>query len=207
MTDPQLPQRVDFDAPGEVLPARPRYRYLTPLTAMLMALILGGVGFYAGVRIEKTQLGAAGSGASAPGHTRHGKAAAAGLLAASGAGAFAGGRLASRLAAAFGGGGKATAGSVTQVAGDTLYVTEASGNTVEVRLSPATKITKSEHVTRRAIFPGDQVLIAGSKGAGGTVDATTVTDTGAAAGGASSSTATSSAGGASSAISSLFGGG
>ena len=43
------------DGFDEVLPARPRARYLTPLTALLMALILGGVGFYVGIRVEKSQ--------------------------------------------------------------------------------------------------------------------------------------------------------
>jgi hypothetical protein len=59
------------------LPGRPRRKVLTWWSAGLFALILGAVGFYVGVRIEKSQLSnsssasafsaAAGSGAAAGG--------------------------------------------------------------------------------------------------------------------------------------------
>ena len=57
-------------------------------------------------------------------------------------------------------------------------MTETSGNTVKVKLSGATTITKSETVKHK-LFPGDEVVIAGAKGSKGTVAATSVTDSGA----------------------------
>jgi hypothetical protein len=53
----QLPTQFDDydDGFADTLPVRPRARYLTPVTALLMALILGGVGFYVGIRVEKSQ--------------------------------------------------------------------------------------------------------------------------------------------------------
>lgn len=227
MTEPQLPAETETEVremnPGvarqlpaesfdgfddgfdDVLPVRPRPRYLTPLTALLMALILGGAGFYAGVRVEKAQTPAAGGGASAlaralgggRGH-KHGSRAAA---------ALAGGGLGSRLAAALGRGG-GTAGSVSAIDGNTLYVKEANGNTVAVKLSAATRITKSEPASRSRIFPGDQVVVSGSGGPKGTVDAASVSDSGAGAGGSGTGTGGSGSSSAtSSAISALFGGG
>ncbi len=226
MTEPQLPEPTaevvgrpaapgltqhltaeydDYDDGFEAaLPVRPRARYLTPITALLMALILGGVGFYVGIRVEKSQAATNGAGGRASAFARAfgGAGASSGRSTTGGAGA---GGLASRFAAAFGGAGGATAGSVTEVAGDTVYVQEANGNTVKVKLTSATKITKSESVSSKKIFPGDQVVVSGSSGSKGTVDATSVSDSGA---GSSTASTSASTGGssASSAISSLFGG-
>ena len=211
----QLPTQFDDydDGFADTLPVRPRARYLTPVTALLMALILGGVGFYVGIRVEKSQTTSSAAGGRASAFARAFGAGAsagagAGKTGSGGAGASAAG-LAGRFAAAFGGAGGATAGSVTEVDGNTIYVQEAGGNTVKVKLTSATKLTKSEPVSRKKIFPGDQVVVSCSTAAKGTVDATSVSDSGssAASSGTSTSSGSSAAGGsASSAISSLFGG-
>ena len=65
------------------------------------------------------------------------------------------------------------------MSGNTIYVKETSGNTVKVKLSSATKISKSESVPRKKLYPGDQVVIAGSCGLQRDVHATSVTDSGA----------------------------
>ncbi|HWD69273.1 MAG TPA: DUF5666 domain-containing protein [Solirubrobacteraceae bacterium] len=207
------------DGFDEVLPIRPRASYLTPLTALLMALILGGVGFYVGIRVEKSQSSSGGSGATAFGRALTGGA----LGATGGAGATGsssktgsssrGGlpgasSLASRFAAGGSGGVGGTTGSVSSIDGNTIYVKETDGNTVKVELSSATKISKSEDVSRKKLYPGDSLVVSGSAGSNGTVQATSITDSGAS--GTSSATAsssTSSARNSSSAISSLFGGG
>jgi hypothetical protein len=205
------------DGFDDVLPVRPRASYLTPLTALLMALILGGVGFYIGIRVEKSQgtttsggaslarafAGAAGGLGSTGGSGKTGSTSKTGGTSSTGAGGFA-----SRFAAAgFGGAAGGTVGSVSSVSGNTLYVKETSGNTVKVKLSGVTKISKSESVSRKKVYPGDEVTIAGSTGSNGTVQATSVTDSGASSTGSSSSSSTGSTGGTSSAIGSLFGGG
>jgi hypothetical protein len=205
------------------LPQRPRARYLTPLTALLMALILGGVGFYVGIRVEKSKASSGGGGSAfARAFSGAGAGAGAGGAgAAGGAGSAssrtgAGGSGAASFASRFGAGGfaggagNATIGSISSIKGNTIYVTETSGNTVKVKVSGATKISKSETVKPKKLFPGDQVVIAGAKGSSGTIAATSVTDSGASSTGGSSSTgsgSSSSTSNARSAISSLFGGG
>ena len=198
------------DGFDDVLPVRPRASYLTPLTALLMALILGGVGFYVGVRVEKSKTSSGGAGT---GFARAFTGATPGGTSSSGksSSATAGGLptgLASRFAAGgFGGGG--TSGSVSSIDGNTIYVKETGGNTVKVKLSSATKITKSEGVSRKKLYPGDTVSFAGSTASNGTVHATTVTDSGASASSNSASTSSSSSSSTSnaSAVQSLFGGG
>jgi hypothetical protein len=208
MTESVVP---DSDLDGEFedeLPARPRVRFLTPWTAALIALILGGVGFYVGVRVEKSKTATSStSGASA--FTRA-------LSSTGGATSKTGGAssFASRFAGAGGfpgaaGGAGATIGSISSVNGNTIYVTTTSGNTVKVKLSGATTITKSETVSKHKLFPGDEVVIAGPQGSKGTVAATSVTDSGARSTSTSStgSTSTGSGTSAASTIKSLFGGG
>jgi hypothetical protein len=208
----------DYDAGfGEQrLPARARFRFLTPLTAALIALIVGGVGFFVGVRVEKSKAGSSSSGgASAFARAFGGTAAAGGTGATAsrtGATGAAGAGGAGGFASFFGrgGAGAGTTGSVTAVDGNTLYVKETSGNTVKVKLTGSTTVSKTESVSKKKIYPGDEVTIAGATASGGTVNATSVTDSGASAGttggSASSSSTGSGANGASSAVSSLFGG-
>jgi hypothetical protein len=215
------------DEQGVGLPGRPRRKILTWWSAGLFALILGLVGLYVGVRVEKNQLanssstsaftagtGAAGTGAAGTGTGAARRAGATGSGAstfARGAGSGAGGAGGGSFRSLFGGagaGGSASAGTVSSISGNSLYVTETSGNTVKVTLSGATKVTKTVTVGKNAVRPGDLVVVSGAKGSNGTVSATTVSDTGAsplaaASGGSSSSSGSS----ASSAVGSLFGGG
>lgn len=236
MTDPQPPERIQPEEPemtpsppqqvaaepfddyddsfGDDLPQRPRASYLTPLTALLMALILGGVGFYVGIRVEKSDTGSTATGSSAFARAlASGAGGAGGTSSAGKAGStsrtsgFSGaGGFASRFAG-LGGAGAGTAGSIASVSGNTIYVTEASGNTVKVKLSSATKISKSETVSKKKLYPGEEVVVAGSAASNGTVHATSVTDSGVTASSSTSSSSSSSSTNSSSGISSLFGGG
>jgi hypothetical protein len=231
---------IPYDTPGEdwenyeegteesALPGRPRRQWWGRKTAAFFAVLLGAIGFYVGVRVEKSQMSSSstGTGALAAGGGAAARLAAAGRSGAGGAtargGSAAGGATGrtgatgtTGLRGLFGGGGfagaggaGATFGTVSSMSGDTLYITEATGNTVKVTLSSATKVTKNVAVGKNAVRPGDTVVVAGAKDSGGTVSATTLNDTGAspaaAAGGSGSSGARSSA---SSAVSQLFGGG
>ena len=181
------------------LPGRPGRKMLTWWSAALFALILCAVGFYAGVRVEKNQLSnsTSTSAFSAAAGARTG---AAGRTGATGfRGVFRGP----------GAGGSATVGTVSSVSGNSLFVTDTSGNTVKVTLSSATKVTKNVTVGRKAVRPGDLVVVSGAKGSNGAVSAATVSDTGsspaAAAGGGSRSSGAGSSG--SAAVNQLFGGG
>jgi hypothetical protein len=241
MTDPNSPERIHPEEPemnasspqppaaepyddyddgfDDELPVRPRPSYLTPLTALLMALILGGVGFYVGIRVEKSKTSSTGGAASAFSRALSGggTAGATGGTSKTGAGSRTGatgaGGFAARFAAGgLGGAAGGTVGSVSSVSGNTIYVTETGGNTVKVKLSGATKISKSEGVSRKKLYPGDAVVVAGSASSNGTVHATSVTDSGASSTGSSSTGASSTSGSSStsnstSAIGSLFGSG
>jgi hypothetical protein len=225
--EPHGPVQPDLEAHdheddgfGETLPVRPRRPFLTKWSAGLMALTLGGIGFYVGVRVEKSKFpSTTGSGAGAFAALRAGfggtsttggtGTTAGGLRSRTGtggSGSFAGG---GGFAAAFGGAGSnATIGSISSVSGRTIYVTGTSGNTVKVKLSSQTTITKSESVRRSKIYPGDEVVIEGASGKGGTVTATSVTDSGARSTGTGASSSTGGSGtSSSSVVSSLFGGG
>ncbi|MGH2842749.1 MAG: hypothetical protein ACRDKL_04090 [Solirubrobacteraceae bacterium] len=191
---------------GQRLPVRPRRPFLTKWSAGLMALVLGAIGFYVGIRVEKAKLPASGTGSALSSRFAGADAGtgSAGSRNASRAGGFGGaGSFGARFGAA---GAGATIGSVTSVDGDTIYVKETSGNTVKVKLSKQTTIAKDESVARSKVFPGDEVVIAGASGKGGTITATSLTDSGAGSSGRSpSSSSGAGSNNASSAIGSLFG--
>jgi hypothetical protein len=218
------------DEQDAALPGRPRRKVLTWWSAGLFALILCAVGFYAGVRIEKNQLASSSSatglsaftGAGTGSGARTGAGSGAAGRAGTGSSAGTGSGTSARSGAGSGGagfrglfggagaaGGNATLGTVSNMSGDSLYVTDTSGNTVKVTLSSATKVTKNVAVGKDAVRPGDLVVVAGAKGSDGTVSATTVNDTGASPAAAASGTSGSSSSGTSgsSAVNSLFGGG
>lgn len=167
----------DPEEPAQPLPRRPRRQFLNRKSAALVALITCAAGFYAGVRVEKGQVSGsstalrlpAATGAAA-GATRPG---AAGASRAGGFPGFAGG--------AGGGfaGANASVGTVASVSGSTIVLTETSGNTVKVRLSPSTKITKNQSVSRHAVRPGDTIIVQGAPNSKGTTVAASVTDSGA----------------------------
>jgi hypothetical protein len=85
------------------------------------------------------------------------------------------------FAGALRGGGNASIGTVASVNGKTIYLTDSSGNTVKVTLSSATKLTKSQGVSKASVRPGDTVVIQGLKSSNGTIAATSVSDSGASA--------------------------
>jgi hypothetical protein len=194
--------RADEQAP---VSRRPRRRLLTPLTALLFAVLVGAGGFIVGVQVEKGEvpagsgsgagagrfaaaLGAASGGAGATGAA--GAAGASGAVGATGAGRGSG---ASGFGAGGGSGGAgATVGQVAYVSGHDLYVSTLQGNTVKVRASAA-QITKSVSTSIKGVHPGDTVIVTGATGSDGAVTASSIRDSG--------------SGGAGGGLGALFGGG
>ena len=127
------------------LPPRPRRRLLgaggNPIFLALLGVLLIACGFIGGVLVEKGQTS---SGSAAGGTTGlasrfaalRGGTSSAGARsgAAGGAGAFLG---------SGSGSGKPTSGTLAYLAGNTLYVTNAEGNTVKVKTSAGTNVTKN----------------------------------------------------------------
>ena len=216
---PEHDEWDDTDEQPLALPTRPRRSLGGAPAAVLLALLVGAICFYVGIRVEKGQVsstsastgtgtgsrlaallsgrGATGSGTGTAG------AGAAGSGGGGGGGGFAGGGFARALG---GSGSNSSVGTIASVSGNTLYLTDLTGNTVKVTLSSATTITKSLPVSTKSVHPGDTVIVSGLKGSNGTISAATVTDSGNRSGGTGSGSSSSSSS-ASSAVSSLFGGG
>jgi hypothetical protein len=78
-----------------------------------------------------------------------------------------------------GGGGSsdATVGTVADVDGRTLYVTDSSGTTIRVKTTSGSKVTRTAVSRVGAVHPGDTVIVQGTRSSNGTVQATTVTAT------------------------------
>ena len=219
-------EAYDAQPDGAQLPRRPHRQFFNKRSAALIAVITCAAGFYAGVRVEKSKVSSSGSGGSSlaaaiaaarGGASGSATGGASGSRGAAGASGAAGGIAA--LFARGGPGGRGTSfGTISSVRGDSLYVTTATGNVVKVKLSSATRVSKSLNVKRSALHPGDTVVIRGVTNAKGTVSASSVSDSGASArgglgfgaagGGDGSSGGASGAGasgaGAGSAVSSLF---
>jgi hypothetical protein len=132
---------------------RARRRWFTPTSAALLAIVLGFAGFYAGVREEKAN--ATGS-ASTPSASRTAA------------------RSTPSPAAAAGG---LTVGTVSRIDGDTVYVKEASGKIVEVKLSSNTTVSKSLSVSGHSVRPGDTVQVQGTQ-SGATLESSSISDSG-----------------------------
>jgi hypothetical protein len=202
----------DPEEPAQPLPRRPRRQFFNRKSAALVALITCAAGFYAGVRVEKGQVsgsstalrlpGATGAaaGAARTGASRTGAAGAAGATRSGAAGAARTGGFPGFAGAAGGGfaGGSASVGTVASVNGRTIVLTETSGNTVKVQLSPSTKITKNQSVSRHAVRPGDTIIVQGAPNSKGTTVAASVTDSGASSTGSGSSSSGGSSSGSSS---------
>jgi hypothetical protein len=138
------------------------------LTLALLVLAAAAAAFIGGVEAQKhwgksnttssgipSSIAAAFAGGGFPGGTPN----------SSGTGAFPGGF----------GGANATTGTVTLIKGTTLYVTNAAGNTVLVKTSARSRVSKSVSGSVKTIHPGDSVTVTGSQNKDGSVSARQVT--------------------------------
>lgn len=67
-----------------------------------------------------------------------------------------------------------TSGTVTDIIGRTLYVTDASGALVAVKVSSTTTVDRNAPSMLSALKPGDTVTVQGATEKNGSVDATTI---------------------------------
>lgn len=145
-----------------------RLRWLT--AALLVLAALGG-GFWGGVVAEKHHGGGGATAAS----SLAGRFAAARAAAGRAGGATGASGLGLAGAGGFGGA-PATSGTVVGVSGSVLYVSDSSGNLVKVYVGPATTITRTAQTPLSGLQVGDAVVVSGSTGSGGEVNATSVRD-------------------------------
>lgn len=158
----------DDELADVAMPIRPRRKLLTPVTAGLLALLVGAVGFWLGVKVQKEH-GSSTGGATVSGFTAR--------KATGGKTTFAGGGFAPPgTSASVSASSGETTGEVAYIKGDTLYVTDSEDNTVKVATTSATSV--SHTVTTKsisAIHPGDTITVQGSKSSSGAITATSVT--------------------------------
>jgi hypothetical protein len=165
----------DAAQPADALPVRPRRKLLTPVSSGLLAVVLVVGGFIGGVQVQKHQ----GDGPGA----RSGLPAAFAARMAQGGGGPAGGPgttatgAGTGTARAGGGSGGATAGTVANIKGSTLYVTSADGTTVKVKTNDNSEVTRNASSSVGSVHPGDTVVIQGSTASSGTVTASSITAT------------------------------
>jgi hypothetical protein len=157
-----------------------------------------GVGFLAGVEVEKGQTKSPAQGGGLAGLAALRGAASSGSNARSGAARGSGGLFAGGGAGFPGGSGFAaslTRGEVSYVSANTLYVTSGEGNTVKVNARAGTPVSKSVSASVHSIHPGDTVTVTGSRGKNGSVSASSISIT-ASGSSSSGSSSTGSSGGA-----------
>lgn len=153
----------------EELPRRPRRRLLgtggNPVFLALLGVLLATCGFIGGVLVEKGQTTSSSSSSSAAAGLASRFAALRGAASSTSTGGS------SSSSAGFT---RPTAGTVAYIDGSTLYVTNSEGNTVKVRTSAGTSVTKTVKSTLSGIHPGETVTIAGATGSSGTVSAESI---------------------------------
>ncbi len=196
MSETQLdPETTELDLPDEAWDEEDpplaedlrrgggRSAWLAPVPLGLVAVLLLGVGFIAGVQVQKGQ----GDDGSAAGLARGGPGGLAAMAAMAGGqrgGAPAGGGDAAGGAAAAGGadaaagasgsGSGTTVGAVANVKGSRLYVTTADGATVEVRVGAQADVQRLSHSSAGGVHPGDAVIVQGTSRSDGSISATAV---------------------------------
>ena len=201
-----------LDEPDE-LPPRPRRRLLTPIPLALLGVLLIALGFIAGVKVQKDESstgssgGAAASLASRFAALRGGGTSSAGTSSGKSSTAGATGGFPSIGT----GGSRPTTGTVSFLAGSTLYVANSEGITVKVNTSAGTSVTKTVKTKVKGIHPGETVTVTGATGSNGTVSAESIS-VGSSGGGLASlfggtGASSSSSGSSGSGASSLFGSG
>jgi hypothetical protein len=140
------------------------------LSAFLLVVLIAGGGIWGGAELQKHDGSSSSTSALAS--------ALASRFGASGRGSTTGrSGAASRFGGAGGGSGAAATGTVTEIKGSTLYITNASGNLVQVTLSPSTSVTRYAKTTAAALVPGDTVIVEGTTQKNGTVTASSVAAT------------------------------
>ena len=145
----------------EIMP-RPRRR-ITRLTAALALLAAAAAGFAGGLHAPARSTNArVPSAASGPG-TGPGPAGISSL-------SPAGGGLSARSQPGAGG----ITGTLKAVKGSVIYITDAQGKTITIRVSRSTVITSTSAVKAASLTPGEQVTVQGTKTADGSYRAASI---------------------------------
>jgi hypothetical protein len=164
-----------FDDDWDVAP--PPRRRLHWTTAVLSVALVVVAAFAGGILAQKHWGGSSSGGFALPG----GGNLPAGFPGAASNGAASSGRTGTNSGfpaglgqGGFGGG---TRGTVSYVDGDVLYISTGSGSVVKVRVPKGLSVDRTVKAKAASIRPGETVVVQGSAGTNGTVNATGVTVT------------------------------
>lgn len=159
----------------EELPRRPRRRLFgvgaNPIFLALLGVLLIAGGFIGGVLVEKSETASSSSTSGAAGLASRFASLRRGGASTGTSSTSAGGSAGAGAGAGFT---RPTAGTVAYLAGGTLYVTNAEGNTVKVTTSAGTSVTKTVGASVRGIHPGETVTVTGATGSNGAVSAESI---------------------------------
>ena len=172
--------RDDVDDADD-LPTRASRRVVTAWTVVFAALVLAGVGFVAGIQMEKRNEPAATglpAGLAAFANGRNGAFPGAGGFANRGANAATNGGGAAGAGANTGAtqapATNGTTGQVKLVDGSNIYITTSDGSTVKVTTTPTSKVTKSVAGAVSDLKAGDTITVQGATGSDGTIAASSI---------------------------------
>jgi hypothetical protein len=160
---PDTPTAAHDGLAGELL-AR-RRRKLPALTAALALAVAVAGGLIGGVEAQKHWGASSSSTAARP----------VGFPGFAGRAAGAAGGAAGAVPGVGGTGAAAANGTVTLIKGSTLYVTDASGNTVLVHTTANSTVQRTVSGTIKAVHPGDSVTVTGTQNADGSYSARGIT--------------------------------
>jgi hypothetical protein len=164
----------DWLEPTDELPPRARRRLLSPASLALLGVLLTACGFIGGVLVEKGQASSSSTSAGGTANVISRSAALRAGASSSGTGPSGAGAGSRELSGLGSGAGRPVSGQVAYLQGSTLYLTESEGNTVKVRTSPATSVTKTVPASVKGIHPGETVTVAGATGSNGSVNAESI---------------------------------
>ena len=135
-------------------------------TAILIALVVAAGAFWGGAEVQKHD-GSRTATATGAAFARRGASLAGGAAGATGFGGTAGGTATSA---------NTTEGTVTEVTGSTLYLTDANGALVKVAIAPTTTVTRTGvgSTGGGGLQLGDTAIVRGTKGSDGTWAATSI---------------------------------
>lgn len=170
---------VDPDADAEWVVQTTRGVRLGLPVAGLLAVLLVGAGFWGGAAVEKSHGGSSAGASLASLASRFRSARTGATSTTSGSGGTTGAGTGATGFGGFAGFGSSAAatGTISVVAGNTLYVLTSTGSLVKVTLTPSTTMSRDADAAAADLRPGDAVVVQGSTSANGNVSATSIAAT------------------------------
>lgn len=164
---PRTPTEAEHDDLNSAIAHAAPRRWWNRTTLALFGLVLLVGGFIGGAQVQK-HWGSSSSTTAAPSGTSSGGGMPTGAGMPSGMGGF--GQNQQRQTTP----GSATAGTISKVDGDTVYVQTTAGQTITVRASDSTTVSKTTSATMTDLAAGQKVTVQGVADSEGVVTATAI---------------------------------